>query len=70
MKRDKKNTLVDAQEIAIKKSWTDAADVDSGTAALSTYDPEQKMPAEINGPKGPEPTRYGDWEQKGRCTDF
>jgi hypothetical protein len=25
---------------------------------------------EIGGPKGPEPTRYGDWEYKGRCTDF
>eukprot|EP00040_Diaphanoeca_grandis_P021039 m.111993 g.111993 ORF g.111993 m.111993 type:complete len:106 (-) comp28157_c3_seq1:61-378(-) len=25
---------------------------------------------EIGGPKGPEPTRYGDWEQKGRCSDF
>lgn len=25
---------------------------------------------EINGPKGPEPTRYGDWERKGRCVDF
>jgi len=33
--------------------------------------PEKKpMPKEIGGPKGPEPTRYGDWEQKGRCTDF
>ena len=20
--------------------------------------------------KGPEPTRYGDWERNGRCTDF
>ena len=29
-----------------------------------------KKPVEIGGPKGPEPTRYGDWEQKGRCTDF
>ena len=28
------------------------------------------MSPEVNGPKGPEPTRYGDWEQKGRCTDF
>ena len=28
------------------------------------------MLREINGPKGPEPTRYGDWEQKGRCSDF
>ncbi len=25
---------------------------------------------EIGGPKGPEPTRYGDWERNGRCTDF
>ncbi|WES29877.1 DUF1674 domain-containing protein [Varunaivibrio sulfuroxidans] len=29
-----------------------------------------QKPEEIGGPKGPEPTRYGDWEQKGRCTDF
>lgn len=29
-----------------------------------------KMPKEINGPKGLEPTRYGDWESKGRCYDF
>ena len=27
-------------------------------------------PREFYGPKGLEPTRYGDWEQKGRCTDF
>jgi len=25
---------------------------------------------EIGGPKGLEPTRYGDWERKGRCIDF
>lgn len=25
---------------------------------------------EIGGPKGPEPTRFGDWEVNGRCTDF
>jgi hypothetical protein len=25
---------------------------------------------EIGGPKGPEPTRYGDWERRGRCIDF
>jgi len=27
-------------------------------------------PTEINGPRGLEPTRYGDWESKGRCYDF
>ena len=25
---------------------------------------------EIDGPSGPEPTRFGDWERKGRCIDF
>ena len=29
-----------------------------------------KKPLEIGGPKGPEPTRYGDWEKAGRCSDF
>jgi len=27
-------------------------------------------PAEKGGPLGPEPTRYGDWERKGRAVDF
>lgn len=25
---------------------------------------------EVGGPRGPEPTRYGDWERKGRVSDF
>lgn len=29
-----------------------------------------KAPREIGGRKGPEPTRYGDWEKDGRCIDF
>lgn len=29
-----------------------------------------KRPTETGGPSGLEPTRYGDWEKKGRCTDF
>lgn len=27
-------------------------------------------PKELQGPKGPEPTRYGDWERKGIASDF
>lgn len=27
-------------------------------------------PKEFQGPKGPEPTRYGDWETKGIASDF
>ncbi|KAJ7341596.1 hypothetical protein JRQ81_005893 [Phrynocephalus forsythii] len=40
-------------------------------------EPLEKFPDDVNpvtkergGPKGPEPTRYGDWERKGRCIDF
>ena len=31
---------------------------------------EKSSTKEINGPKGLEPTRYGDWESQGRCYDF
>ena len=30
----------------------------------------RKRPVEIGGPKGREPTRYGDWEKNGRAIDF
>ncbi|KAL2321259.1 hypothetical protein Fmac_030228 [Flemingia macrophylla] len=33
-------------------------------------DNTNKETGEIGGPKGPEPTRYGDWERNGRCSDF
>ncbi|MDF2965281.1 MAG: hypothetical protein K0Q51_669 [Rickettsiaceae bacterium] len=29
-----------------------------------------KPSKEIGGPKGLEPTRYGDWEKNGRVSDF
>jgi hypothetical protein len=29
-----------------------------------------ETPREVGGPKGPEPTRYGDWEIKGIASDF
>ena len=32
--------------------------------------PVAERPKEVGGPKGPEPTRYGDWEVNGRCSDF
>jgi hypothetical protein len=33
-------------------------------------DAKSQPSKEIGGPKGPEPTRYGDWEKNGRCIDF
>lgn len=59
MESDKKNT-----EKTATKAVDRAANLKDG--ALSATD----APKELNGPKGPEPTRYGDWEQKGRCSDF
>lgn len=32
--------------------------------------PKTALPPETGGPKGPEPTRFGDWERNGRCVDF
>jgi hypothetical protein len=32
--------------------------------------PPQPLPKEVGGAPGPEPTRYGDWQHKGRVTDF
>ena len=31
---------------------------------------ESALPTEHGGPRGPEPTRYGDWEKKGLAVDF
>lgn len=46
---------------------------DTGSTASDEPETPHAEPhevAEVNGPKGPEPTRYGDWERKGRCVDF
>ncbi len=33
-------------------------------------EPASAPVAEIGGRKGPDPTRFGDWEKNGRCIDF
>lgn len=49
----------------------------SSISKKNTSEPTQQTEAninpetkEVNGPKGLEPTRYGDWERNGRCYDF
>lgn len=32
--------------------------------------PDQDLADEHGGPRGPEPTRFGDWEKKGLAIDF
>ena len=70
MERNKKNTDIDSAKPTVSKSGSGGGEVKGEASSVATDYSEQKIPAEINGPKGPEPTRYGDWEQKGRCTDF
>ncbi len=40
-------------------------------ARRAASDAQAATPAgEVGGPRGPEPTRYGDWEKKGLASDF
>jgi hypothetical protein len=40
-------------------------------ARRAANDAQAKASAgEVGGPRGPEPTRYGDWEKKGLTSDF
>ena len=58
---------------APETSVTDAAAdlVESGSSLESSTDQDDSAPPrELGGPAGLEPTRYGDWERKGRCIDF
>ncbi|MDQ2068302.1 DUF1674 domain-containing protein [Natronospira bacteriovora] len=43
---------------------------ETADAVESASEENHGLPREIGGPRGPEPTRYGDWEVKGRCSDF
>lgn len=38
--------------------------------ASDTEKAQEAKPKEVGGPKGLEPTRYGDWERKGIAYDF
>ncbi|MGA8259376.1 MAG: DUF1674 domain-containing protein [Arenicellales bacterium] len=42
----------------------------STDGARGTSGDTETMPREIGGRGGADPTRYGDWEKKGRCIDF
>jgi len=59
-----------------KKPLTPAAQRALAEAELRRKEADAKregqpqLPREIDGPKGAEPTRYGDWERKGIVSDF
>ena len=45
-------------------------EVEPGLTSGTGSDGAAAETGETGGPKGPEPTRYGDWEKNGRCIDF
>jgi len=55
--------VADGTDQAPNAQTTEASKLDNSSS-------EQALPPEIGGQKGPEPTRFGDWEKNGRCTDF
>jgi hypothetical protein len=46
------------------------AEAEARRAAAAAQAASYPAPKEFQGPKGPEPTRYGDWENKGIASDF
>ncbi len=44
------------------------AEAEARRASAAQQNPKGEK--ELQGPKGLEPTRYGDWEHKGLCSDF
>ncbi|XP_064115277.1 succinate dehydrogenase assembly factor 4, mitochondrial-like [Macrobrachium nipponense] len=66
----------------VKKTKTPIGKLDSQETVEGHHPYQEKEPleafpnninphtGEVGGPRGPEPTRYGDWERKGRVTDF
>lgn len=57
---------------AVKRRIREAAERALAEAAerRRAKQPPAEKPREIDGPGGPEPVRYGDWEVKGRASDF
>lgn len=60
-KNEPRKPLSPAAERALAEAAQRRAEIDRKAA---------ERPKESGGPKGPEPTRYGDWEKKGLASDF
>jgi hypothetical protein len=56
-----KQGLVPAAKRALAEAQARRAEIDRRS---------KEQPREVRGRKGPEPTRYGDWEVKGIASDF
>jgi len=68
-KLDKTNQVIEKPSQRPEDPAVSSETIPQGAPELSSAK-ASRLSKEINGPKGLEPTRYGDWESKGRCCDF
>jgi hypothetical protein len=62
---------IESASTSAAPSGTGKEETKPSTAELTKASEARAQPkAEYGGPKGLEPTRYGDWERNGRCYDF
>ena len=66
-KSDAVTTAIEASDPGLQDGGASKAVAPAGDESAQ---PDAGSSEEIGGPQGPEPTRYGDWERKGRCIDF
>uniref|UniRef100_A0A8D8QVX5 Succinate dehydrogenase assembly factor 4, mitochondrial n=1 Tax=Cacopsylla melanoneura TaxID=428564 RepID=A0A8D8QVX5_9HEMI len=66
-----------AEKLRAKTPIGKLEELDAGKHPYQEKEPLEPWPdntnpntGEVGGPRGPEPTRYGDWERKGRVSDF
>lgn len=67
MNMDKKDYVVSDHK---QKKRSEPSLFVPGEKADLVHDSPLTTDQEIGGPSGLEPTRYGDWERNGRCSDF
>ena len=70
MNKSEQNKKQAAQQALPKQSVKGQAIVVGNTTEKPVANRADQKPREVNGPRGLEPTRYGDWEANGRCYDF
>src|SRR3989338_5241099 len=66
--RDRKSTRLNSSHSSTSYAvffFNDPATTEISPLSLHDALPISSRPKEFQGPKGPEPTRYGDWETKG-----
>ena len=64
------NPLLPGKAIHDVSQAASVVTTEAGAKPADTVIKPAASAVETGGPKGPEPTRYGDWERKGRCIDF